>query len=62
MPSSGSRLDTVRVGSSNFLVGAAVYPENFVDLRVVTHGRQLILATALALAALAFLAYHFGVG
>ena len=29
--------------------------------RVVTHGRQLIFATALALAALALIAYHFGV-
>jgi hypothetical protein len=28
----------------------------------VSHGRQLILATALALAALALLAYHFGGG
>jgi hypothetical protein len=29
---------------------------------VVTHGRQLILATLLALAALALLVYHFGGG
>jgi hypothetical protein len=28
----------------------------------VTQGRQLILATALALAALTLLAYHFGAG
>jgi hypothetical protein len=28
----------------------------------LSHGRQLMLATALALAALALLAYHFGVG
>jgi hypothetical protein len=28
----------------------------------VSHGRQLMLATALAIAALALLAYHFGVG
>jgi len=28
----------------------------------MTHGRQLIFATVLALAALALLAYHFGVG
>jgi hypothetical protein len=29
---------------------------------LMSHGRQLILATALALAVLALLAYHFGGG
>jgi hypothetical protein len=44
------------------LRSSRLFPENKYTLRVVTHGRQLILATALALAALALLAYHFGAG
>jgi hypothetical protein len=50
------------VSASDYASVAAVVPREHVHLRVVTHGRQLILATALALAALALLAYYFGVG